>query len=58
MAFHLSFSDSKSPQLSRILLSILGVLNNAVVGMVSTRPPTSKSSNPYNNPLVTVQKHQ
>ena len=29
-------------------------LNNAVVWMVSTRPPTSKSSRPFNNPLVTV----
>ena len=24
--------------------------------MVSTRPPTSKSSRPFNNPLVTVPK--
>ena len=33
---------------------ILVVLNNLVVWMVSTRPPTSKSSSPFNNPLVTV----
>ena len=46
--------DSKSPQVSRTLLSILAVLNNAVVWMVSTRPPTSKSSSPFSNPLVTV----
>ena len=32
-------SDSKSPQVSRTLLSILAVLNNLVVWMVSTRPP-------------------
>ena len=32
------------------------VLNNAVVWMFSTRPPTSKSSRPFNNPLVTVPK--
>ena len=44
MVFHWSLSDSKSPQVSRTLLSILAVFNNAVVGMVSTRSPTSKSS--------------
>ena len=56
MVFHWSLSDSKSPQVSRTLLSILAVLNNAVVWMVSTHPPTSKSSRPFNNPLVTVPK--
>ena len=55
MVFHWSLSDSKSPQVSRTLLSIPAVLNNAVVWMVSTRPPTSKSSSPFSNPLVTVQ---
>ena len=54
MVFHWSLSDSKSPQVSRTLLIILAVLNNAVVWMVSTRPPTSKSSSRFNNPLVTV----
>ena len=54
MVFHWSLSDSKSPQVSRTLLSILAVLINAVVWMVSTRPPTSKSSSPFSNPLVTV----
>ena len=54
MAFHWSLSDSKSPQISRTLLSILAVLNNAVVWMVSIRPPTSKSSSPVSNPLITV----
>ena len=54
MDFHWSLSDSKSPQVSRTLLSILAVINNTVVWMVSTRPPTSKSSNPFSNPLVTV----
>ena len=38
------------------LLSILAVLNSAVVWMVSTRPPTSKSSSPFSNALVTVPK--
>ena len=54
MVFHWILSDNKSPQVSRTLLSILTVLNNAVVWMVSTRPPTSKSSSPFSNPLVTV----
>ena len=56
MVFHWSLSDNKSPQVSRTLLSILAVLNNAVVWMVSTRPPTSKPSSSFNNPLVTVPK--
>ena len=50
MFFHWSLSDSKSSQVS----SILAILNNDVVWMVSTRPPTSKSSSPFSNPLVTV----
>ena len=54
MVFHWSLSDSKSPQVSRTLLSILAVLNNAVFWMVSTRLPTSKSSNHFSKPLVTV----
>ena len=56
MVFHWRLSDTKSPQVSRTLLGILAVFNNAVVRMVSTRPPTSKSSRPFNNPLVTVPK--
>ena len=56
MVFHWRLSDSKSPQVSGTLLSILAVLNNAVVWMVSTWPPTSKSSRPFNNPLATVPK--
>ena len=47
-------SDSKSPQVSRTLICILAVLNNAVVWMVSTCPSTSKSSSHYSTPLVTV----
>ena len=54
MVFHWSLSDSKSPQVSRTRLSNLAVLSNAVVWIVSTRPPTSKFSRPFNNPLVTV----
>ena len=54
MVFQWSLNDSKSPQVSRTLLSILAVLNNVVVWMVSTRSPTSKSSSPFSNSLVIV----
>ena len=53
MVFHCSLNDSKSPQVSRTLLSILAVLNNVVVWMVYSCPPTSQSSSPFSNPLVT-----
>ena len=56
MVFHWRLSDSKSPQISWTLLSILTVLNSAVAWMVSTHPPTSKSSSLFNNPLVAVPK--
>ena len=56
MVFHWGLSDSKSPQISRTLLSILAVFNNAVVWMVSTRLPISKSFRPFNNLLVTMPK--
>ena len=56
MIFHWGLSDSKFPQVSRTLLSILAVLNNVVIWMVSTPEPTSKSSSPFNNPLLTVPK--
>ena len=54
MIFHWSLSDSKSPQVSRTLLSILAVLNKVVVWMVSTRPPISKSSGQFSNPNVPI----
>ena len=54
MIFHWNLSDSKSPLVSRILLSILAFLNNLVVLMVSTRPLISKSFSPINNPSVAV----
>ena len=54
MVFHWSLSDRKSPQVFRTLLGILALLNIVVVSMVSTRPPTSKSSSPFSYPLVTV----
>ena len=56
MVFHWSLSDSKSPQVSSTLLSILAVLSNAISWIVSTRSPTYKSSGPFNNPLVIVPK--
>ena len=54
MVFHWSLSDSKSPQFSGTRLRILAVLSNAVVWIVSTCQPTSKSSRPFNNPFVIV----
>ena len=51
-----SLSDNKSPQVSRTLLSILSVLYNVVVWIVSTRPPTSKSTSSFSNPLVSLPK--
>ena len=54
MVFHWGLSDSKCPQVSWTRLSILAVLGSAVVWIVSTRPPTSKSSRPFYNPLVIV----
>ena len=56
MVFHWRLNDSKSSQVSRTLLSILAIFNNAVVWIVPTRPPTSKSSRPFNTPFITVQK--
>ena len=56
MVFHWSLSDSKSPRVSKTRLGILAVLSNAVIWIVSTRPPTSKSSRPFNNHLVIVPK--
>ena len=54
MVYHWSLCDSKSPQVSRTLLSILVDHNNAVVWMVSTCPLIFMSSNPCINPLVTI----
>ena len=56
MIFHWSFCDFKSPQVPRTLLSILAVPNNAIVWIVFTRHPTSKSSSSFNTCLVTVPK--
>ena len=56
MVFHWSLSDSKLPQIPRILIGILADLNNDVVLTVSIRSVLSKSSSPCPNPLVTVQR--
>ena len=56
MVFHWSLSERKSSQVSRTRLRILAVLSNAVIWIVSSRPPTSKSSMPFNNPLDIVPK--
>ena len=56
MVFHWSLSDSKSPQVSRTLLNVLAFLNNLVVWIVFSRPPPSKSSSSFSNPLLTVTK--
>ena len=56
IVFYWSFSDSKSPQISRTLPGILVDLNNAVVWMDSIRLLFSKSSSPFINPSVTVPR--
>ena len=56
MVVHWSLSDFRSPQVSETLLSILAVLNNAGVWTVFARPVFYKSSSPFSNPLVTIQK--
>ena len=56
MFFPWSLSDGKSHQVFRTLPCILAVLKNAVVWIVSTRPPTSTSPSPFNNPSASVPK--
>ena len=55
MFFHRNLNDYKSPQVSRTCHGILGVLNNAVIWMVSILPLISNSSSPFSEPLRTVQ---
>ena len=54
MVFQLSLSDSKSPLVSRTLLSILADLNNVAVRIVSIRPLISNSFSPILKPFGTV----
>ena len=58
--FHTSISwwnlnDSKSPHVSKTLLSILADFNRAVIWMVCTCVLISNSSSPFTNPLETVR---
>ena len=52
MIFYWSLSDSKSPRVSRTLLSILADLNNAIVCLVSVRPLISNSSKTFTQEVV------
>ena len=54
MVFLWNLSNSKSPRVSRTLLSILINLNNAVVLIVFISPPISNSSSPLSKPLEIV----
>ena len=54
MVFHKNLSDSKCPEVSRTILSILADLNNAVVWMISARPPIFNSASPFTKPLWIV----
>ena len=54
LVFQWNLSDSKSPQVTRTLPSILADLNNAIIWTVSTRPLISKFSRLFINPSVTV----
>ena len=58
MVFHMSLFDSNSNQVTRTLLSISADLNNAVVWIVSARPPSSISFSPFTNSLGIVLTHQ
>ena len=54
MVVHWSLSDSKTPQVSRTLLSIMADLNNAVTLMVSIHLPISNSTSLLSKPLGTI----
>ena len=56
MIYHWSLSDSKSPQVSRTLLSILVDVIDTLVWMVSAHSLISKSSTPRTNLSVTVSR--
>ena len=58
MVFHWSPRDSKSPQVSWSLLSILVDLNNAIVWVVSALPPIFNSSSSLIKPLGSFQEHR
>ena len=56
MIFHWSLSNSKSPEVSGTLLSILDYLNNGVDWMHSICPPISNSSSLFLKPLGTIPR--
>ena len=56
MIFHWSLSDSKSPQVFRIFLSLLADLSNTIVWTVSARPIITRSSIQCANLLVTIPR--
>ena len=56
MVSHWSLSDSKSPQVSRSLFSILASLKNVILWMVTIRPLISNSSSPCTNTFLTVPR--
>ena len=58
LTFHWSLNDSKSLQVSRILLSILADFNNSVVWMVSILLLISSSSSLLSSPFETVPRTQ
>ena len=54
VVFHLSMSDSKSPQISKNLWSILSDPNNAAVWMVLICLPISNSFSPFSKHLESI----
>ena len=58
MVFYWSLSDSKSPQVSGIVLNILSDLNNAVGWKGKIRALISSSSRLLSKPLGIVQNAQ
>ena len=56
MDFHWDLNDSKFPQVSRTLLSILADLNNAVIWMLLILLLISCSSSLFSRPLETVPR--
>ena len=54
--YYYYYTSCISPQVSKTLLSILIDLNNAVVWLVSVRPPISSTSSSLTKPLGTILK--
>ena len=56
MVFRWSLSESKSPQVSKTLLSVLVDVNNIIIWMISFCPLISKSPSLIIYPLVTITR--